>query len=152
MHQKDQLKLSKSQKDLFKLDHVQDIFPLNYIIRVDQFNEDVKDTLDEWIYFFKKAQIKDDFTAKNISKAKEKLDVLNLDEKERRDYENYIDMIRYHKSVINTAIIEGREEERKKGKQDIAVKMFKEGLDTKLIAKITGLSKSELERIKDTFL
>ena len=45
-----------------------------------------KDSLDEWIYFLKNEEIKEDFRAKGI---KQELDILKLSEEERQAYERY---------------------------------------------------------------
>ena len=38
-----------------------DIFPEYYIIKVNQFNDIAKDTLDEWVYFLKNSEVKAEF-------------------------------------------------------------------------------------------
>ncbi len=51
----------------------QDLYPEYYLIKAGDFNENaVNDTLDEWVYFLKTGNVKDDFKAKGIDKAKEK--------------------------------------------------------------------------------
>ncbi len=143
IYQNDLLELSKSQSDLFKIGKVEDIFPQNYIIRVGSFNNEVKNTFDEWVYFLKNGDIKENFKAKNIIEAKNKLNVLKLDENERTEYDNYLESLSYQKSVIETAKIEGKIE----GKYETAKKMKSDGLSTKLISKYTGISIEEIERL-----
>ena len=144
IYQKDMLELSQSQRDLFKIGKVEDIFPQNYIIRVGNFNNDVKNPFDEWVYFLKNGDIKDNFKAKNIMEAKEKLDVLKLNENERTEYDNYLESLSYQKSVIETAKIEGKIE----GKIETAIKMRNDGLSNDVISKYTGLTIEEIEKLK----
>jgi hypothetical protein len=46
-----------------------------------------KDGLDEWMYFLKNESIRPEFSAKGLAEAKDRLDVLNLDDQQRREYE-----------------------------------------------------------------
>ena len=60
--------------------------PEYYILRVNQFNDIAKNSLDEWIYFLKNEEIKDKFRAKGLDRAKEVLDVMKLGDKDRAVY------------------------------------------------------------------
>ncbi len=64
----------KGRKVLYQKEYVHQIYPEYYIIKVNQFNDIAKNTLDEWIYFLKNEEIKDSFHAKGLLEAKEKLD------------------------------------------------------------------------------
>jgi hypothetical protein len=48
----DQLELSKSQQQKFGKREPAELFPEYYLIKVNNFNNVAKNTLDEWIYFF----------------------------------------------------------------------------------------------------
>jgi uncharacterized membrane protein YqiK len=50
----------------------------------------IRDGLDEWVYLFKNNQIEDDFKAKGIQKAKEKLAVAKLGKRKRTAYDQYL--------------------------------------------------------------
>jgi len=89
VHQNDELQLSNAQKRLFKKEKVQDLYPEIYLIKVNNFNDKAKDTLDEWIYFLKNSEIKKDFTAKGLMEAEEVLKVANMEDKDRREYERF---------------------------------------------------------------
>jgi len=62
------------------------LFPEYYLIDVASFQNIIQSELDEWVYFFKNSEIRADFRAKNIQRAREKLDVLNMNEADRRAY------------------------------------------------------------------
>jgi len=61
------------------------------VIKTNRFNKVAKDTLDEWIYFLKTAEIKDEFTAKGLKSASQKLDILKLDPADRKEYDRYME-------------------------------------------------------------
>lgn len=67
-----------------------DIFPEYYLIVADQFPDEVKNALDEWIYFFKHRAIPAEFQAKQIQTARRKLDLQQLSDEDRRDHEQFV--------------------------------------------------------------
>jgi predicted transposase/invertase (TIGR01784 family) len=157
IHNQDRLRLSPSQQTLYRKQEVQQIFPEYYLIKVNSFNDIAKDSLDEWIYFLKHEEIKEEFHAKGLKKAKHELDIMKLPEQERRAYERHRDDMRYQASMFESsytaAVLEGRKEglaegmkegERKKALQ-IARKLLKTGgLDLPGIAAMTELREEEL--------
>ncbi|MEY3194408.1 MAG: hypothetical protein RIQ78_505, partial [Bacteroidota bacterium] len=86
IHSNHELELSEKQKELFQKTSVSDLYPEYYVIKTNRFNEVAKDTLDEWIYFLKTAEIKDEFTAKGLKAASQKLDILKLEPTDRKEY------------------------------------------------------------------
>jgi len=58
LHNHDILELNAKQKQLFKKDSVESLYPEYYLIKINRFNDIAKDTLDEWIYFLKNEEIK----------------------------------------------------------------------------------------------
>lgn len=108
MHTNDILELNASQKEAFMINKVSDIFTTYYLLKVNNFNDYARDTLDEWIYFLKNNEIKDEFKAKGLQKAKEKLRVDNLPKEEKRSYERFLDSKRIEYGVYKTALAEGR--------------------------------------------
>ena len=70
-HDKGILKLNQDQRETFKKEYPAEIFPEYYIIKVNNFNDVAKSTLDEWIYLFKNSAIKSDFKAKGIKKSRQ---------------------------------------------------------------------------------
>ncbi|MCW5203414.1 PD-(D/E)XK nuclease family transposase [Desulfobulbus sp. US4] len=109
MHSNDVLELNASQKKAYPISKVSDIFTTYYLLKVNKFDDFAKDSLDEWIYFLKNNEIKDEFKAKGLREAKEKLRVDNLPEPEKKSYEKYLDSKRIEQNVYKTALAEGRE-------------------------------------------
>ncbi len=171
LHKHDILKLTEKQQILFKTDDISKLYPEYYIIKVDKFDEVAIDTLDEWIYFFKKEEIKDSFKAKGLKQAKDTLAVLKLSDKERKEYKGYLEQKRYEASMVVTnhkaskieGMLEGREEGIKIGEEnkekfaeerarqtkiEMAIKCLKRRMDLMDIIELTGLSEDEIIELK----
>ena len=148
LHKKDTLKLSHVQQQLYKTDNISKIYPEYYVIKVNQFNDIAKNTLDEWIYFLKKDEIKDEFKAKGLKQAKEQLDVLKLNDAERKEYAKFIEQIRYEESLIvsnhKVGKIEGQEEGSRTKAFEIARNLINTGVSIDIIINTTGLSNEEI--------
>lgn len=141
IHNHDLLQLSLFQKkNLPELQHASVIFPEYYILKVNEFNDYACDTLDEWIYFLKNSEIKDEFKAKGIHKASEELDILKLSKEERREYERYIDDKRVAESSIKTSWLEGHDKGVEKGKIQVALRLIAKGMSAEEAAEVAGVS------------
>ncbi len=160
LHKNDRLRLSAKQvKSLGKLEPYE-IFPEYYVIKVNQFDDIAKDTLDEWIYYFKNNEIKDNFTAKGIDKAKELWRLDTLSEEDQKIYRRHLDDLHYAASMAWSMKIDAedqiRKEEREEGRKEgekqkaiaIAINLLNSGVDIEIIIKSTGLTKEEIEGLK----
>jgi predicted transposase/invertase (TIGR01784 family) len=158
IHKNDILQLSEKQKEMFKSSTVSSIFPNHYIIKVNDFDDIARDSLDQWIYFLKNSEIKDEFNAKGLAEAREKLREINLGEKELRAYRRYLEQLHYEASIAETIKFEeefskrkAREQGIKEGREDKAreiAKLLKEAGDPlEKISTITGLSITDLEKL-----
>jgi len=127
LHQNDKLQLSAQQKELYKADRIADLYPEYYLIKINQFDDIARDTLDEWIYFFKNEEIKQEFKAKGLVKAKAVLDIMKLSEKERRRYEHYADNLHYQASMFESTYVVGEMDGLKKGREEGRSEGLKEG-------------------------
>ena len=163
LHNQDLLELSEEQQELYNINKIHQIFPEYYLIKVNNFNDIAKDSLDEWIYFLKNEEIKEAFKAKGLIKAKQELDILKLPEQERLAYEKYQDDLHYQASMVESSYTIGVKKGVKQGiKQGIEQGMIKgekqkaieiannliDVLDSKTIAIKTGLSEKEIESIR----
>jgi predicted transposase/invertase (TIGR01784 family) len=102
LHHKDPLKLSEKQQELLKKTSIEAIFPEYYLIKPDSFDDKVKNTLDEWVYFLKNSEIKPHFTAKGIQEAQKRLNVLDLPTKDQKRYKRFLEGLSYEASVNET--------------------------------------------------
>ncbi|MBF0131940.1 MAG: PD-(D/E)XK nuclease family transposase [Magnetococcales bacterium] len=115
LHTLDELSLSEGQKALFQRNTIPELFPEFYLIKVRHFDDIARDTLDEWVYFLKNEEIREEFTARGLAKAKKQLDILKLSGPERLSYERYKDDLHYQASIVQSTYgigkLEGRQEE-----------------------------------------
>ena len=117
IHFDDELKLSSRQIEVFDKNKPQELYPEYYILKVNQFNDIAKDTLDEWIHFLKTEEIGDKFKAKGLKKAKKVLDVMKMSEEEQQEYKGYLEDMRYQSSMHFSSYGVGKIEGRKEGIQ-----------------------------------
>lgn len=106
LHERDILQLSAKQKEAFLKENIADIFPEYYLIKVNQFNNIAKEPLDEWIYFLKNSEVRDEFKARGLAEAKEVLDIMRLNKKQQYGYNRYLDYLHYKASEALTLKIE----------------------------------------------
>ncbi|WP_026207594.1 MULTISPECIES: Rpn family recombination-promoting nuclease/putative transposase [Butyricimonas] len=155
LHTGDTLRLSTKQRNTFVRENAGDIFPEYYVLRVNEFNDKAKTPLDEWMRFLKSGIIDEKTTAKGLQAARQRLNVANMSEQERRAYERHMDNIRIQWDVLTTAHEEGRDEGIKEGikegiqqeKKETARKLLEKGLSLELIAECTGLPIDEIKKI-----
>ena len=149
LHRHDELQLSKAQRETFGKEIAGDIYPEYYILKINNFDDVAKDTLDEWIYFFKHNAIKDEFKAKGLDKAREVLDRAKLSPEEQRTYD-YLQMQRSHDlSMIASSKLEGKIEGREEGKIEGREEGREEGRkEREKLAKELEAALAELARLK----
>jgi len=102
IHDNQILDLTAAQKKYFKKKKVEDIYPEIYLIKVNTFDDNAKDTLDEWIYFLKNSEIKKEFSAKGIKEADKVLKVANMSNEERREYKRFVEVLSDRASIAET--------------------------------------------------
>jgi len=113
IHKNDILQLNKSQKDAYHIKEVADVFTTYYVLKVNSFNDHAVNNLDQWIYFLKNNEIKDEFKAQGLAEAKEKLRVDNLNKEEKASYNHFIKTRRIQENEIITAKQDGYSEAEK---------------------------------------
>jgi predicted transposase/invertase (TIGR01784 family) len=145
LHENDILLPTILQKQDFKVEKVSDIFPKYYILKVNNFNNVAKDTLDEWVYFLKNSEVKDNFKAKGLDKAKEKLRYESLTEEEKKMYDRFQENRRIEMSVEYTAKLEAKQEKA----VEIAKNLILLGSDNNFIEKATGLTTKQIEALRN---
>ncbi|MBI5417461.1 Rpn family recombination-promoting nuclease/putative transposase [Candidatus Poribacteria bacterium] len=159
IHKHDTLILSDKQTELFHKIKPSQIYPEYYIIKVNKFDDYAKSTLDEWIYYLKNDEIKDEFKAKGLAEAKEVLKVDKLPESERRAYKRHLENEHYAASMVETMKIEAEDRIRKE-EFEIGVKKGIEERDIEMvlrlhkkkrtiseIADLTGISENKIKQI-----
>ena len=151
IHKNDELVFSQKQQELFSKHKPQDLYPEYYLIKAGDFNEEnVNDTLDEWVYFLKTGNVKDNFKAQGLDKAKQKLEVAKLSASKRAAYERDTKHLHSEASWAETQLIKEQDLVKKvKLERDLEfAKSLKE--DDEPIEKImkhTGLTKEQIENL-----
>jgi len=144
LHTQHELELKPKHIDTFKTETIAKLYPEYYILKIKAFPDELRDSLDEWIYLFKHDEIQPNFKAKGILEAADKLKNYQMDKDEKYRYDNFVKAERSKISQMWTARIEGEEIGKKQKQIEIANKMKTEGLSIELISKLTGLNISEL--------
>ncbi len=147
LHKKDLLGLSAKQKSTFLKDEVSDIFPEYYLLKVNQFNNIAKDTLDEWVYFLKNSEVKDNFKAKGLKEAGVVLDLMRLPKAEQYGYNRYMDSLSLKASEMFTLQTEAEFKIEERKATEIAKNLFQIGRPIDEIAKVTGLTIAQIEKL-----
>ncbi|WP_158728723.1 MULTISPECIES: PD-(D/E)XK nuclease family transposase [unclassified Flavobacterium] len=145
LHQNDILGLTTKQKETFSKEEVYEIFPEYYILKVNQFNDIAKDTLDEWIYFLKNSEVKDDFKAKGLKEANDVLDIMKLPKDDQYGYNRYLDSLHLKASEVFSL----QSEAEYKIKEDIAKKAILNNAENDFISVITGLSIEKIQELRN---
>ncbi len=163
LHTKTELQLTTAQRKLLGKPTIHQAYPEYYLIRTTKFNDIVNDTLDEWIYFFKNSEVLDEFRAKGMQEVREKLNVMNLPDDERKKYNKFLESLHDEASYAETMKIEAeeagakatkkvedefREDERLKTAQEIAKKLIKMNFTDEQIAQATDLKMEEIKILR----
>jgi predicted transposase/invertase (TIGR01784 family) len=163
LHTKTEIQLTTAQKKLLGKPTIHQAYPEYYLIRTTKFNDIVNDTLDEWIYFFKNSEVLDEFRAKGMSEVREKLNVMNLPDSERKKYDKFLESLHDEASYAETMKIEAeeaaanaarkvedefREDERANTARGIALNLIKMNFPDEQVAQATGLDMEEVKKLR----
>ena len=147
----DILQLTPRQQELYQAKAVCNIFPEYYLLRVNNFDEYAVSPLQQWVSVLKTGEIPVEFTAQGLPEARELLSIDKLSDDEKKAYRRYLEDIGYSKSMLassrDAGFVKGREEGRMAAKIDVARNAKAMGMKVADIAKLTGLSEEEVERI-----
>ena len=144
-----------------------DIFPKYFLIKTEKFENVIEAPLDEWIYMIKNSEVRADFKSKNIQIAKAKLDYMKMSAAEKRQHDRYLMQLASEKDIIDTAVQKGEKIGLEKGEKigiekgkvlantaknkQVILEGHKIGLSISVLAKMTGLTETEVEEIIKTF-
>lgn len=145
LHENDILKPTSFQKKKYKVKKISDILPKYYILKINNFDKIAENTLDEWIYFLKNNEVKDEFKAKGLDKVKEKLQYENLSDEDKQSYLRSIENKRIQISVEYTAKAEAEESR----SIAIAKNLISLASENDFIVKATGLTIEQIEELRN---
>jgi len=156
LHTHDELQLNEKQRSVYEKSCVGDLYPEYYILKVRNFDDVAKNTLDEWIYYLKNNRIRDNFTAQGIDKAREILSFDKLTEEDKKRYLREAEIECIKDSEIRTAFTDGEFKGRAEGKAEgkveekteVALKMLKRGVSIEDICDYTNLSQQQIKELQ----
>ncbi|MDR1812275.1 MAG: Rpn family recombination-promoting nuclease/putative transposase [Candidatus Fibromonas sp.] len=159
----DVLRLSQKQQEQFKREFAGDLYPEYFLLRVDDFDNVAKNSLDEWLSFLKTGDIPKDFTAPGLPEARERLREDDMSETERLRYRSYMESLRNARSMLSASYEDGEakgkiegeaigearglEKGKIEGIAEVAKNMKAKGFDVAMISKATGLAVEEIEKL-----
>ncbi len=157
IHDKDRLMLTKKEEDDLEEKKKTQLFPADsilpeyYIIRINNFNEYAKSSLEEWISFLKSSTINNDTKTPGLVEAKRIMDYDSMTPEQKRAYRQHIDAYYNEKDAMESSFEDGYDKGKAEGidqtKIEIARNMKNLGIDASVIAKSTGISESEIEKL-----
>ena len=141
------------RKETFLKQEVADIFPEYYLLKVNQFNDIAKDTLDEWVYFLKNSEVKDYFKAKGLKEANEVLDIMRLEKEDQYGYNRYLDSLHLKASELFSLQTEAefkvREDESKRKIFEFVKNGIAKGYNNEIISDLTGLTIEKIQELRN---
>ena len=115
----------------------------------------IKNSLDMWLAFLTRYDLLDPAKSpidENVTKALHVLDTINFSNEEREVYNEKLDWLRLEASALEKIAEDSRAEGEaigiKKGIKDTAKKLVDQGIDVNVIKSATGLSDSEIAKLK----
>jgi len=120
-----------------------DVFPEYYMIYAEKFQDVINEDIDEWVYFFKHGEIRDDFKSPGILLAAKKLDYLKMPEDERKAYDGYLAYLGQELDILDSA-----KEERS---IEIAKEMLTRKMDINTVSEITKLPIETIQKLAKEF-
>lgn len=148
LHKKNLVEINKING--FSKTDLKDMFPEYYLIYVYNFRDVIKTSLDEWIYYFKHAAVKDDFTANGLREVKEKLSLSKLTEEERKKYESFLNVISNDPLEVLQMRLKTEsllKEKERHTKVEIAKALKSQFVPLEIISQSTGLSVVEVQSL-----
>jgi predicted transposase/invertase (TIGR01784 family) len=117
--------------------------------------DELENHLEKWLYFLKHLEefdkLPEIFREEVFVQTLNRIDYLSLTQEEQHLYERSLKHYRDQINAIETAIEEGREEGREEGEKNKAIAsariMKNDGVPMETIAKYTGLSIDEIEKL-----
>ena len=102
LHNDDLLSLTGAQRQTFGESRIEDLYPEIYLLKVNQFDDNARDSLDEWLYFLKHSEIKSGFQARGLREASEVLQRANMPSSDRRSYQRFMEVLSDRASIAGT--------------------------------------------------
>ena len=120
-------------------------------MKINNFDEHAKSSLDEWIFYLKNGQLPKNYCAKGLKQVEEKLKYDQMEPADKKRYNKFMKNSLLTRSQYETALYVGEQKGLEKGKAErnrqIVLAGFKKGYALELIADIADISIEEVEQI-----
>jgi hypothetical protein len=129
---------------------IRDMFPEYYLIYVYNFKDVIKSGLDEWIYYFKHADVKENFTSHGLNEVRDKFALGRLSEEEKKKYDAYLNTISNDPLEILQLRLKTEsmlKEKERHTKVEIARALKNQFVPVEIISTSTGLSIPEVQNL-----
>ncbi|OQY44679.1 MAG: hypothetical protein B6242_12125 [Anaerolineaceae bacterium 4572_78] len=152
MYKRDTLQLNDEQRELYQRELVAEVMPEYYVVKVRHFNDVIIDGFTEWMHFLKHGEVLDNMSAQGLAKAKEVLDIMKMDENERRAYQLHQENVRYETSMHESSYVlgelKGHEQGVEQEKLNTARRLLSMNMNIETIANATQLSVGQIMQLK----
>jgi hypothetical protein len=121
------------------------------LVKVSNFDDEIKSTLDQWVYFFKHSELPENFSAKGLTQVSKKLNLLKMDTTTQNEYIDYLKNVRLSEKILDDVKIEhfykGQQIGIQKNQIDVVLTLNEDKIPIDRIAKYTKLSVDEVMEI-----
>lgn len=124
LHSRDELLISAKEEAAIGWKLSAGVFPEYYLIRLNEFNQEAKTPLEEWVRYLKTGIIDPDTTTPGLLEAREKFRYYDLSPRERYAYDEHINAIMIQNDVLEAAWLEGLEEARAERNSQVSIEDY----------------------------
>lgn len=151
IYKNDLLTLSPGQQTEFNKQLPSEIFPETILFKINKFDNIIRTSLDQWVYFFKHTELPNEYNAKGLNQVENKLNLSKMDTVTQNDYVDYLKNVRIRQHAIESvrkeSKIEGKIEGRIEEKIEVILALHEDGFSVDQIAKYTKLTVTEVKEI-----
>lgn len=154
IHTDDRLFINNKEKKAIEGKSADDVFPEYFIVRVEKFNSNNVNPsfMEQWMDYLKSGNIRTDYDAPGLAKARETLMYDKMSPGEQKQYRDHLDEVRLQQNAIDDSraeglaegLAKGRAEGMAEGMAEAARNMLKLGIGPDIIVQVTGLTKEEV--------
>jgi predicted transposase/invertase (TIGR01784 family) len=125
-------------------------------ISVPLFNDRLEKEIDDWLHVMKYDEVPKNYHSPYMVQVAEKLNILKMTQEERANYSYYQKKLYNDRDELQVAEARGKEEGieigeargKTEGKTEIALAMLLDGDSAEKVARITGLSIADIQKLR----
>lgn len=154
IHQNDPLQLSKPQREKYGRTYAGELYPEYYLLKINNFDKISKDSLDEWIYYFKTSELPKAYRAKGLEEVEKQLNINAMQPELKEQYMQHLRELKISENVLESTWLEGEAKGIEKGRNErqqqleSAIQiMFEHGMTPAFMAEKLAIPTAEIEHI-----